>query len=141
MKDFENSRLRSSFGLDHLFQVIDTAIQLSTDQGYPPYNIERVGDDGFVLEMAVAGFCADDLEITTEDGQLSVIGKIAKDPDGAPRNFVHCGISRRDFRRVFHMTDYVEVTGSRLGNGLLSIDLKRNVPEVAKKKVVPVAVA
>lgn len=141
MKDFDTTRLRGSFGLDQLFQAIDTAIQSSTDQGYPPYNIERVGDDGFVLEMAVAGFRANDLEINTENGQLSIIGKIAKDPEAAGRNFVHRGISRRDFRRVFHMTDYIEVTGSRLGNGLLSIDLKRNVPEVARKKVIPVDAA
>ena len=137
-KDFDTSRLRSSFGFDQLIQAIDAAMS-SADQGYPPYDIEKVGEDGYVLQMAVAGFTAQDLEITTENGQLAVVGKIAKDPEATTeRNFVHRGISRRAFRRVFTMTDYIEVTGSKLENGLLSIELKRNVPEVAKKKVIPV---
>jgi HSP20 family molecular chaperone IbpA len=111
-------------GFDQLERTLDRLAKGA--EGYPPYNIERVGENGLRITLAVAGFTADDLAIELVENQLSVRGKQTDDTD---RVFLHRGIAARQFQRAFMLADGIEVTGARLDNGLLSIDLVRPVIE------------
>jgi HSP20 family molecular chaperone IbpA len=111
-------------GFDQLERTLDRLAKGA--EGYPPYNIERIGEDGLRIVLAVAGFTADDLVIELVENQLSVRGKQTDDTD---RVFLHRGIAARQFQRAFMLADGIEVTGARLDNGLLSIDLVRPVAE------------
>lgn len=118
-------------GFDHFEQVLDRVTKSASD-GYPPYNIEQVGDDGLRITLAVAGFSNDDLQIVLEDNQLIVRGKQADDPD---RVYLHRGIAARQFQRAFVLAEGIEVAGADLDNGLLSIDLVRPRPEVVTRTI------
>ena len=107
-------------GFDQLERTLDRLAKNA--EGYPPYNIERIGENGLRITLAVAGFTADDLTIELVENQLSVRGKQA---DDAARIFLHRGIAARQFQRAFMLADGIEVMGARLDNGLLSIDLVR----------------
>ena len=111
-------------GFDQLERTLDRLAKSA--EGYPPYNIERIGEDGLRIVLAVAGFTADDLVIELVENQLSVRGKQTDDTD---RVFLHRGIAARQFQRAFMLADGIEVMGARLDNGLLSIDLVRPVAE------------
>jgi HSP20 family molecular chaperone IbpA len=111
-------------GFDQLERTLDRLAKGA--EGYPPYNIERIGENGLRIVLAVAGFTADDLVIELVENQLSVRGKQTDDTD---RVFLHRGIAARQFQRAFMLADGIEVTGARLDNGLLSIDLVRPVAE------------
>ena len=111
-------------GFDQLERTLDRLAKGA--EGYPPYNIERIGENGLRIVLAVAGFTADDLVIELVENQLSVRGKQTDDSD---RVFLHRGIAARQFQRAFMLADGIEVTGARLDNGLLSIDLMRPVAE------------
>lgn len=111
-------------GFDQLERTLDRLAKGA--EGYPPYNIERIGENGLRIVLAVAGFTADDLVIELVENQLSVRGKQTDDTD---RVFLHRGIAARQFQRAFMLADGIEVTGARLDNGLLSIDLARPVAE------------
>ncbi len=111
-------------GFDQLERTLDRLAKSA--EGYPPYNIERIGENGLRIVLAVAGFTADDLVIELVENQLSVRGKQTDDTD---RVFLHRGIAARQFQRAFMLADGIEVTGARLDNGLLSIDLARPVAE------------
>ena len=112
-------------GFDQLERLVERTAK--SENGYPPYNIESTGDNAFRITLAVAGFGDDDLSITLEDRQLVVRGRQAD--DGADRVFLHRGIAARQFQRSFVLADGVEVTGAKLENGLLHVDLRRAVPE------------
>lgn len=108
-------------GFDHVERVLDRVSKSSTD-GYPPYNIEQIGEDRLRISLAVAGFSTDELAVQIEDNQLVVRGKQREDP---ARVFLHRGIAARQFQRSFVLADGIEITGAQLDNGLLHVDLRR----------------
>ena len=129
---------RMTVGFDRLFDEMmgrQWQNSVSTSQGYPPYNVERLADDAYRITLAVAGFGEQDITVTVEDGNLSVVGKIEdKDEDD---NMLHKGIAQRQFNRSFRLADYVEVEKAQLKDGMLTLDLVRRVPEAMKPKVIP----
>lgn len=129
---------RTMVGFDRMANMIDSAARLDGTQGYPPYNIERVADDEFAIEIAVAGFGEEDLDIETKDGLLTVAGRKAPAEDGDDREFLHRGIAERGFLRRFQLADHVIVTGADLRNGLLRIDLLRELPEAKKPRKIEI---
>jgi molecular chaperone IbpA len=129
---------RTMVGFDRLAGMIDQASRLDGTQGYPPYNIERVGEDAFAVEIAVAGFTEAELDIETKEGLLTVAGKKAGNEDGGDRNFLHRGIAQRSFIRRFQLADHVLVTGASLEHGVLRIDLVREIPEEKKARKIEI---
>ncbi|MEO1553800.1 MAG: Hsp20 family protein [Pseudomonadota bacterium] len=130
---------RTMVGFDRMANMIDSAARLDGAQGYPPYNIERVADDEFAIEIAVAGFGEDDLDIETKDGLLTVAGRKAAAAEDAPeREFLHRGIAERGFLRRFQLADHVIVTGADLRHGLLRIELMRELPEAKKPRKIEI---
>ena len=113
-------------GFDHLERMLDRASRASAE-GYPPYNIEQIGENGLRITLAVAGFSMDDLSVTIEDNQLVIRGRQADDEP--ERLYIHRGIAARQFQRAFVLAEGIEVTGAGLDNGLLHVDLQRIVPE------------
>lgn len=129
---------RSTVGFDRLASLVDSAAQLNQNSaGYPPYNIEKIEDNRYGITLAVAGFTEADIEITTEAGVLTVRGRQNGD-DGENRHYLHQGIANRSFERKFQLADHVEVSGANLANGLLSIDLVKEVPEALKPKKISI---
>lgn len=118
-------------GFDHLEQMLDR-VQKNAD-GYPPYNIEQLGEARLRITLAVAGFSMEELAITQEDNQLVIRGRQRDDPEG--RVFLHRGIAARQFQRAFVLAEGIEVEGAFLDNGLLHIDLKRPLPEVKVRSI------
>ncbi|MBM3507118.1 MAG: Hsp20 family protein [Alphaproteobacteria bacterium] len=110
-------------------------IAKSAGDGYPPYNIERVGDDGIRITVAVAGFTKDDLDVALEENQLVIRGKHRGEQDEKDRVFLHRGIAARQFQRAFVLADGIEVVGATLDSGLLGIDLRRPSPEQVSRKI------
>ncbi len=113
-------------GFEQLERLVERTAKTAAD-GYPPYNIERLGENDYRITLAVAGFREADLQITMEDRQLVVRGRQDEGPDA--RVFLHRGIAARQFQRSFVLADGVEVAGARLENGLLHVDLRRSIPE------------
>jgi molecular chaperone IbpA len=122
---------RSVVGFDRLADLLDAAAHESAT-GYPPYNIERTGDNEYRIEIAVAGFKPDELSIDVKEAVLTVTGRKAAN-DGE-RRFVHRGLAERNFERRFQLAEYVVVTEANLADGLLSINLKRELPEALKPR-------
>lgn len=129
---------RTMVGFDRMASMIDSASRLDGTQGYPPYNIERVADDAFAIEIAVAGFAEEDLEIETNENLLTIAGKKAPEDDSEERQFLHRGIAERGFLRRFQLADHVIVTGATLKNGLLRVDLVRELPEAKKPRKIEI---
>ena len=138
MRTYDFSPLfRSVIGFDRLSQILDTAAKVDESAlGYPPYNIERVAEDRYHITMAVAGFGEGDLEITQAENTLTVRGKV-KDGEQAA-TYLHRGIARRAFERRFQLADYIKVTGASLSDGLLHVDLVREVPEAMKPRTIAI---
>ena len=113
-------------GFDHFERLLDRVAKTSAE-GYPPYNIEQVGENGLRITLAVAGFSEDDLAVTIEDNQLVIRGRQAVDDDN--RVYLHRGIAARQFQRAFVLAEGIEITGATLASGLLHGDLVRHVPE------------
>ena len=135
MRTFDFSPLfRSSVGFDRLAQLMDSARDDAPT--YPPYNIERTGEDQYRITMAVAGFAENDIEITAQENALSVVGKQPKDE--APKSLLYRGIAGRPFQRRFELAEYIRVTGASLENGLLHIELVREVPEAVKPRKITI---
>ncbi len=132
---------RTMVGFDRLAGMIDTASRLDGTQGYPPYNIERLAEDAFSIELAVAGFAEEDLDIEIKDGLLTVTGRHTRPDDGETREFLHRGIAERGFIRRFQLADHVIVSGAELKNGLLRIDLLRELPEAMKPRKIAIGKA
>ena len=139
MDRFDFSPLfRSTIGFDRLARLVDSATRVdSTALSYPPYNIEATGEDAYRLTMAVAGFAQDELDITVHENTLIVTGK-AKQEDENGR-YLHRGIARRAFERRFSLADHIKVTGASLDNGLLHVDLVREIPEAMKPRQIAIA--
>jgi len=130
---------RSTVGFDRLFTMLDSLGQPENGQTYPPYNIERTGENAYRITMAVAGFAEDDLTIEAKANVLKVAGAKAEDAQDADREYLHRGIASRAFERRFQLADYVEVTGAHLENGLLHIDLEREIPESMKPRKIEIS--
>ena len=126
---------RSSVGFDRLFRMLDEANSVETTT-YPPYNIERVGDDEYRLTIAIAGFGPQDVNIEAKGNTLTVTGKKADKQQSG--EVLHQGIAARGFERRFQLADHVEVKGADMDNGLLHIALKREVPEALKPRQIPI---
>lgn len=139
MRAFDLSPLfRATVGYDNLARVFDTVARGEDSQvSYPPYNIVREGDDAYRVSLAVAGFAADDIDVQVENNTLTVKGRTTQDK--ADTVFLHRGIAGRAFERTFELADHIHVTGARMENGLLHIDLKREIPEALKPRRIPVS--
>lgn len=132
---------RSTIGIDRMSRLLDSALQFDTAApAYPPYNIEKTGEDAYRITMAVAGFGEDDLEVVTSENTLTVRAKATSDEEEKSRVFLHRGIAGRAFERRFQLADYIKVSGATLVNGLLNIELVREVPEAQKPRTVKIAV-
>ncbi len=128
---------RSTIGFDRLVQLLDGVTGFNDEAtSYPPYNIERVGENEYRIAMAVAGFGLDEIRIEVKEQALSVRGE--KKPEDKERQYLHRGIAQRSFERRFQLADHVEVTGASLDNGLLHIELARNLPERMKPRTIPI---
>jgi molecular chaperone IbpA len=129
--------LRSTIGFDRLMRLADAATRLDgAGASYPPYNIENTGEDAYRLTMAVAGFGAGDLEIVVQESVLVISGKAKKDEENA--RYLYRGIARRAFERRFQLADHIKVVGASLDNGLLHVELAREVPEGAKPRTIQI---
>lgn len=122
---------RSAIGFDRLADALESARRVDTN-GYPPYNIELTGEDQYRITMAVAGFSPEELDIEVRENKLTVSGK--KADDQTSRQFLHRGIANRAFERVYELADHVRVEGADVVNGLLHIDLVREIPEAMKPR-------
>ena len=127
---------RTMVGFDRLFDLLENQRSMSSGDNYPPFNIERRGEDAYRITVAVAGFKPADIEITAQQNLLVVQGK--KGEESSAGQFLHVGIAQRGFERRFELADYVRVDAANLEDGLLVIDLVREVPEAMKPKKVPV---
>ena len=131
MRTYDFSPLwRSTIGFDRLFDLAETA-QRAGEDNYPPYNIERLSDDRYLISLAVAGFSPDEITVTAEQNVVTVEGSKA---DRTERDYLYRGISARPFRRQFSLADYVQVKSAAFENGLLKIELFREIPEAMKPR-------
>jgi molecular chaperone IbpA len=128
---------RTAIGFDRLARLMDTARAAADAPSYPPYNIERTGDDAYTLTMAVAGFGQDDIDITAQDNVLVISGKAPQTQDES--RFLHRGIAGRAFERRFVLADHIRVEGASLENGLLHVALRREVPEALKPRRIAIS--
>lgn len=128
---------RSTVGFDRLFNRLDTVVGQEA-KTYPPYNIERLSDDGWRVSIAVAGFSSDDIAIEAKENSLMIKGGKSAETSETEREFLHRGIAERSFELRYQLGDYVEVVGAELTNGLLNIELKREVPDSKKARQVPI---
>jgi molecular chaperone IbpA len=129
---------RSTVGFDRLSRLVESA--LSADESsvsYPPYNIETTGEDAYRITMAIAGFGPEDVEITAQANQLTIVGK-SQPKDGEKGQYLYRGIAGRAFERRFQLADHIKVTGAELVNGLLHVELVREVPEVLKPRTIKI---
>ena len=122
---------RTAIGFDRLFDALESTARADAG-GYPPYDIELTAEDRYRISLAVAGFTADEIDIETKDNLLTVSGK--KGADVENRKYLHRGIAKRNFERTYQLADYVRVQGAELKDGLLHIDLVREVPESMKPR-------
>jgi len=133
--DFSPYR-RTMVGFDRLFDLLENQRGAGSGDNYPPFNIERCGEDAYRITLAVAGFKPAEIEITAQQNLLVVQGK--KGDEASASQFLHIGIAQRGFERRFELADYVRVESANLEDGLLVVDLVREVPEAMKPKKVPV---
>ncbi len=124
---------RDTVGFDRVFHMLDSAVSQGS-QGYPPYNIEKAGDDSYRIVMAVAGFGEAELNITQKEDELLVTGKAQ--PGAEEKQYLYRGIAAREFERRFQLADHVKVVGASLANGLLTIELRREIPEEKKARAI-----
>ncbi len=127
---------RSSIGFDHLARVLDEAATFETP-AFPPYNIELVGEDEYLISVAIAGFTAEDVSIEVKGNDLTIAGKKNDKPD-TKKEYLHQGIAGRSFQRTFQLADHVEVKSAELNDGLLQISLKRVIPEALKPRTITI---
>jgi len=129
---------RSTVGFDHLFDLIDDSMRWNGGDNYPPYDIVRADEDHYKIALAVAGFTPDEISITAENNVLTVEGRKAGKAD---HEYLYQGISARPFRHVFNLADYVQAKGASFENGLLTIELVREVPEAMKPRKIAIGSA
>lgn len=128
---------RSTVGFDHLFDLLENQARKNSGENYPPFNIERRGEDNYRITLAVAGFKSDDIEVTAQQNLLTVVGK-KNDTGTAEGDMLHLGIANRGFERRFELADFVFVQNADLADGLLIIDLVREVPDAMKPKKIAI---
>jgi len=134
MRSFDYAPLyRTTVGFDRLFDMLDNSVR----SDWPPYNIERTGDNDYRITMAIAGFNPDEVELTQHGPELIVIGN--KRPEESDRQVLHRGMATRNFKQVFKLADYVKVANATLENGLLAVDLVRDIPEELKPRRIGIA--
>ena len=141
MNGFDFSPLyRSTIGFDRMLRLLDTATRVdSASLGYPPYNIQKTGDDAYRLTMAVAGFSPNELDVTVHENTLLVTGKAQTEEEKKNGNgYLHRGIARRAFERRFSLADHMKVTGANVDNGMLHVELVHEVPEAAKPRKIAI---
>jgi molecular chaperone IbpA len=128
---------RNSVGFDHVQRLLDNVVSYdqTTSNSYPPYNIETIAADSYRISMAVAGFSESDLEIVVTEDKLTIKGDVETQAD---RNYLHRGIAGRSFERNFSLADYVKVVDAHMENGLLHVDLTREVPESKKPRKIEI---
>ena len=129
---------RNSVGFDRFSDLFETALRNDSSGGYPPYNVEKRGEDSYRIVVATAGFQQEDLDLQVEKGVLTVSGSKRDTSSEEGVTFLHQGIAQRAFKLSFRLDDHIEIKGANLSNGLLSIDLHRVVPEEAKAKRIPI---
>lgn len=141
MRTFDISPLlRSSVGFENLNRLVDFASRVDgQDNGYPPYNIEKAGEGAYRISMAVAGFAENELDLTVQENSLIITGR--GDAETTERTFLHRGIAKRAFERRFQLADTIKVTGASYANGLLNIELVREVPEHKKPRKIEIGQA
>jgi len=138
MRNFDLTPLyRSTVGFDRLANILDNVTRTDGGSSYPPYNIEKTGDDTYRITIAVAGFADDELTIEARDGQLVISGKKAETDDET--TYLHRGIATRAFEKRFQLADHVRATDAITANGLLHVDLVREVPEALKPRKIEIA--
>jgi len=139
MRTYDLSPLfRSTVGFDRLSRLLENATTADdTALSYPPYNIEKLTEDAYRVSMAVAGFGPEDIEIVSKENSLIVTGKPRKEAEEA--QYLYRGIAGRAFERRFQLADYIKVTGASLENGMLSVDLAREIPDAMKPRTIPIA--
>jgi len=123
---------RSTVGFDRFFDLLETSMRTDTGEGYPPFDLEKDGEDRYRITLAVAGFRPDDIEIIAQENQLTVTGRKAEEE--ADARYLHRGIAARPFERRFQLADFVQVRSANFDNGLLTITLEREVPEAMKPR-------
>jgi molecular chaperone IbpA len=129
---------RTTVGFDHLFELLETAGRPQQNENYPPFNIERVGENSYEVTVAVAGFKPSEIDITAQQNMLVVSGcKDSENNDN--RDFLHMGIANRNFERRFQLSDHVQVTSADLADGLLKISLLREIPEALKPRKIEIS--
>src|SRR5690349_1414203 len=138
MRTYDLSPLfRSSVGFDRLTRMIESSLKTDdTALSYPPYNIEKLSDDAYRITMAVAGFGVEDLDITSQENLLVITGKAKKDAENG--QYLYRGIAGRAFERRFQLADHIKVTGASLVNGLLHVELAREIPETLKPRSIAI---
>lgn len=133
--------MRSTVGFDRLNRLMDFASQVDANPGYPPYNIEKLGEEAYRITMAVAGFAEDELDVTVKENTLTISGQAKAEENDEQVQFLHRGIARRAFERRFELADTIKVSGAELRNGLLVVALQRVIPEEKKPRSVQINVA
>jgi len=142
MRHYDLSPLyRSTIGFDRFFSLVDqlgSADTVPSGSSYPPYNIEKLSETGYRITLAVAGFAENELQIEVKENSLFVRGERKVEDTTEAREFLFQGIAARAFERRFQLADYVSATGARVENGLLHIDLIREIPEAKRPRVIPI---
>ncbi|QTL01826.1 Hsp20 family protein [Aquabacter sp. L1I39] len=142
MRSFDLTPLyRNTVGFDRLFSLLDTVGGVDAAPTYPPYNIERTGENDYRITVAVAGFTADELSIESKENGLTIRGEKTAQDNAEHSQVLYRGIAARAFERRFQLADHVEVRGARLENGLLHVELVRNIPEAKKPRTISIATA
>ncbi|MGK6319741.1 Hsp20 family protein [Sphingomonas sp. DT-204] len=129
---------RSTIGFDRLFDLLEASARSSSSDNYPPFNLERVGEDHYRITIAVAGFKPDEIDITAQQNLLLVTGRKGDTNDNHDAQMLHLGIANRGFERRFELADFIRVESADLADGLLTIELVREVPEAMKPKKIAI---
>ena len=138
MRTFDYSPFyHATVGFDRVFDLLDSVAGQGSANGYPPYNIEKAGENAYKIVMAVAGFTESELNLTQKENELLVTGQAAPTAEGE-KQFLYRGIAGRNFERRFQLADHVKVTGAKLANGLLTIELQREIPEEKKPRAIEI---
>ena len=128
---------RNTVGFDRLFELLETTGRSAQNENYPPFNIERTGENDYQITVAVAGFKTEEIDIVAQQNLLIVTGSKQSESNDN-RDFLHMGIATRNFERRFQLADHIKVTGAELANGVLHVDLVREVPEAMKPRTIKV---
>ena len=139
MRTFDYSPFyRATVGFDRVFDLLDQVAGQGNANGYPPYNIEKTAENAYKIVMAVAGFAESELNLTQKENELLVTGQIAPNAEG-DKQYLYRGIAGRNFERRFQLADHVKVSGAKLANGLLTIELQREIPEEKKPRAIAIS--